>query len=367
MSETGSQEGADNITLPEPPIWGSLPVEQYLIRNWDYTSPLTTDEQIEKLVSAFVEEDQLPDDYFLPASQRRAPTPDEIRTILEPFRPQKLRRIAAAMLCQAVGTDFFFTDTIRDSEAFFGVKGYGPSETQFFFLRTHYAEDPSQVVEDGRKLRRWWDRIVDEGYCREEDRWFHLLDDPEWFDLGENWMDVYAVLPELALQGRERQLLNEERAQWAIWCAEEELEDLRKGGEELDEERVTEVWKEAVRQHVADWGPPWLVLVDHQSFEDNTVFVMFRDKKGNIVKQAEYDGESDNLEGFVMDMNRGRQGELFPLYTNGDLYKSKRKLMRELTKQVRERHEASKKETEARNDGVAQEATNTGGQGEQAA
>jgi hypothetical protein len=71
----------------------------------------------------------------------RVPTADEIEIILAPWRPQKLRRIAAQY-----------------------AKGYGYECVEY-----HAA-----------------------------DEWFVVLDDPDVFDFGDGWQGAYRVLPELA-------------------------------------------------------------------------------------------------------------------------------------------------------------------------
>ncbi|GAB1317753.1 hypothetical protein MFIFM68171_07963 [Madurella fahalii] len=184
----------DNVNPP----WGALPVEQYIIlsnqplthshqhltiltktrqRKWDPSSPLSVSEQRARLVSDYIQADALPAE-MLSDPPTRVPTAEEVRTILEPWRAPKLRRIAERLLA------------------------CGGRPADFLFLRTHYAGGAA----DDAKLRAWLDADPPAGLdLAREDEWWTVLDDAALFGhLGDDWIGVYEILPELAAPTPER-------------------------------------------------------------------------------------------------------------------------------------------------------------------
>jgi hypothetical protein len=102
-----------------PPI-GSLPVEQYLVvgdtqytaclfydlsllttqqRNWNHSATDAPSQQRRRLIHRFLELDEIPEEYVsLDEFPPRMPTPEEIDTILKPWRSDNdLRRKAYYM------------------------------------------------------------------------------------------------------------------------------------------------------------------------------------------------------------------------------------------------------------------------------
>lgn len=185
-------------------------------------------------------------------TERITPSAEQIRTILEPWRPQKLRQLAHKHY----------------------VMG-GPFE-EFFFLRTHYAGG----AEDDAKLREWLD--LDEYVSIEiprEEEWWIVLDYAELFDLGENegdWQRVYDVFPELAAPGLARQIAGDSRIDY--------IHDILKSVV-LEDELEEEDWAEAVRQVVQVPGNK-LLIVDREAFETEQLGLVFRDVKGNVVRHG---------------------------------------------------------------------------------
>jgi hypothetical protein len=273
---------ADNETEAVAPAWGALPVEQYLIvspffrititqrvltvaqRNWDPSSELSTEDQRAALVAAYIDEDVL-DAELLASPPSRVPTAAEIANILEPWRPQKLRRIAAAH-----------------------IKG---TPHEFYFLRTHYAGGAA----DDAKLRGWLDQ--DEGVgpgIEPEDEWFSVLDDPELFDFGDDWLDVYEVLPELAAPRPDRRFTDEDVSEARDWARDSQ------GGEPVDED-----YEDAIMQ-IATIGPT-LIVLDEEAFRAGELGMIFRDKKGNPVKDSWI--FPDELGAWIMKVFRGAMYE----------------------------------------------------------
>ncbi|KAL2133699.1 hypothetical protein VTI74DRAFT_1875 [Chaetomium olivicolor] len=245
--------GADNETVM--PAWGALPVEQYLIvkslpgltapcrpathpqprpsRKWDYSSKLSADKQREELVAAYIEKDVL-DPELLASPPTRIPTAAEIAEILSPWRPQKLRRMAAALLAG--------------------------SREHYYFLRT------------------WLELDMEGPDIFPENEWFCVLDDAELFNFGDAWQDVYDVLPELAAPDADRRFTNE-HVEWARSTATDLIEsEPHVHGEEH--------YEDAIMQIATIGEPPWLIVLDEEAFETEELGLILRDKKGNPVKET---------------------------------------------------------------------------------
>ena len=84
------------------PAWGSFPAEQHLIRNWDKHPHISPPERRLKLIKDFLSLDVIPSEWDAvgPRADGRVldiltPTPDQIETILRPWRPQSARTLAA--------------------------------------------------------------------------------------------------------------------------------------------------------------------------------------------------------------------------------------------------------------------------------
>ncbi|KAL2131347.1 hypothetical protein VTI74DRAFT_5236 [Chaetomium olivicolor] len=215
------------------PPWAPTPVEQYFLeqRNWDPTSLVDAATQSFQLVRAFVQEDIVAFAYQI------TPTPEQIRTILGPWRPQKLRWIA-----------------VKHS------RGGGEGERNFYFLRTYYDGGAA----DNAKPRIWLDlERPDDGLeipCEHE--WWLVLDDKEVFGVVEerddgsvaSWPGVYEVFPELAAPSLERQL-------------------------------VSEGFVSSIQRSIATTRERLLIL-DRKAFETGELGLIFRDEKGNVVRQG---------------------------------------------------------------------------------
>jgi hypothetical protein len=133
-------------------------------------------------VEAYIGEDVL-DPEQLASPPSRAPTASEIAEILAPWRPQKLRRIAAAHLGQV------------------GVAGFTRQakwDIHFYILRTHYGGGAA----DDARLRSWLDQGSEGPEIEPEDEWFTVLNDAKLFDFGDYWQEVYDVFPSWPHQNR---------------------------------------------------------------------------------------------------------------------------------------------------------------------
>ncbi|THC97636.1 hypothetical protein EYZ11_002862 [Aspergillus tanneri] len=70
-----------------PPPWGTIIIEQYLIRNWSYSSPKEPNQQRQRLIQEFLEMEDVPETWeFFKDPPPRLPTEEEINVILRPWR-----------------------------------------------------------------------------------------------------------------------------------------------------------------------------------------------------------------------------------------------------------------------------------------
>ncbi|KAL4746390.1 hypothetical protein BDW72DRAFT_210443 [Aspergillus terricola var. indicus] len=153
------------------PIWGQLPVEQFLIRNWDSSCPESADCQRKLLDTA--EHGMYPE-----RQPKRIPTEDEIDNILRPWRSDDMRRRAWQIWCGA------------NSEA--------P-----VMLRTHYggSSNPAEGSNDDSRHGNDDVKMVEFAQCCELYAMgadWSVLNDAHLFNLGADWKQVFYILPEIA-------------------------------------------------------------------------------------------------------------------------------------------------------------------------
>ncbi|SPJ78600.1 uncharacterized protein FTOL_06989 [Fusarium torulosum] len=177
-----------------------------------------------------------------------------IVTVLVPWRPQRLRRIA----------ERYARDLALD---------------EIVVLRTYYGG-----VGDDNKMSRW---VYDAAESFEvsnpgqdlfgdfEDRWWHVLDDASLFDTGsEKWQSVYGVLPELATPALQRNFFS----QLGLGFAKEEILRVSETRELEEEDYEDTVAAAAVKGC-------WLLILDEAAFRDEEMLLVFRDMKGDVVRQ----------------------------------------------------------------------------------
>ncbi|OTB16747.1 hypothetical protein K445DRAFT_11030 [Daldinia sp. EC12] len=76
-------------------LWGAFPVEQFLIRHWDFSSTLPAADQRHGLVQAYLQLDSIPKDWdatgrvYLTTTISRVPEEREIREILGSWQPPR--------------------------------------------------------------------------------------------------------------------------------------------------------------------------------------------------------------------------------------------------------------------------------------
>ncbi|KAK4171115.1 hypothetical protein QBC36DRAFT_340593 [Triangularia setosa] len=265
--------------------WGSLPVEQYILQKWDANSALSIEDQRDALVNAFINEDVIGPEY---QAMTHTPTEQEIITILESWRSQKVRAIAAK----------------HSSNSWLHFENEG-----FYVLRTSYQDGK----EDGEKLNEWLgydelkglseadieDTLFDRSGRGEQmimhpkDRWWMVLDDKELFDVDDadndnNWQAVYSIFPELAAPSMDRRFDMNHAIDTLVLSPNREL------SEDDYEDAVLEAASR--RLHYP------LIIIDQEAFETSQIYLVWRDPKGNVVKDMR--GDTAGLPYLQYDINR---------------------------------------------------------------
>lgn len=196
----------------EPPVWGALPAEQYLLvrirdswllftvsvkttgqltnelqHNWNYNSTETPQAQRQRLIRHFVRDlEEIPIEWDSlrvgdddPRPLVKIPTEQEIQTILAPWRPQSLR-FAAAKIWMA------------------------HPEDRIPWVRTYYDEDPDIRREHDEQFAAWKAEINDEEHFAsnpldtlEQALPWLVLEDESLLNVGRDWEAVLDTMPEL--------------------------------------------------------------------------------------------------------------------------------------------------------------------------
>ncbi|RBR18933.1 uncharacterized protein FIESC28_05855 [Fusarium coffeatum] len=279
----------------ESPPWGSLPVERYLVSKWDPSSTLTIEQQREELVKSFLQEDDISP---FASSTDDTPSTEFIQTVLAPWRPEKLRKIA---------------------------QKYDPRNPLFekiIVLRTYYSGDSDD------EFNRWMKDATDAFeemdpfgglFGEPEDRWWRILDDPSLFNTSsESWQSVFKVFPELAAPELGRDF-NESDIGYV-----KDLISVMGESRDLVEDDFEDVICDVAKIRF------WLVVVDEEAFKDGELLLVFMDKKGNVVRQSGIFHEDlphlphYNLGGSITESGFWRDGEV------GKKYKTRGKIMRTL-------------------------------------
>lgn len=230
----------------------------------------------------------------------RTPTADEIATILEPWRPQKLRAIAARHW------------------------GHPMSGSSFYFLRTYYGGGDA----DDATLREWLDAEWPAFEMNPDDEWWQVVSDPDIFDVDDDevwddWRQAYDVLPELAAPLPNRGFTTED--------VEYVLETVQYRAPQ--DGAIEDDYEEAIMATAARGS--WLLVLDRLAFETGELRLIFLDLKGNVVKEGSLDAEE--LGDMTIYSFRGADSES-PWWLGagvGKRYGPKGRIMKELMRRVK--------------------------------
>ncbi|KAF4344533.1 hypothetical protein FBEOM_1501 [Fusarium beomiforme] len=290
------------------PQWGSLPIEKYMLLHheqskWDPTSTLPINQQRDQLVQAFLQEDDISPFASSALGITSQDMQELIQTVLVPWRPQKLRRIAEKHLP--------------------GTGSYG----NIVVLRTYYGG-----INDDQKFRCWIyeaaatfeeDNPMGDLFGESDDHWWRILDDASLFDMGtQDWQSIYNILPELASSDLLRTFGDKD-----IAGAREEVSAVVVSREPEEDD-----FEDAIA-HVAVSGC-WLLVLDKEAFEDEEILLVFRDKKGNVVRQSSIALEDLEhiphyiMRGSITESGFWRDAEV------GKMYKTRGRIMRDILPRV---------------------------------
>lgn len=241
------------------------------------------------------------------------PSQEEIALILEPWRSQKLRSIAAKHLKPG---------ELKLGESFFG----------FYFLRTNYAGGEA----DDAKLMDWIESSRDEGLpsMDPDDEWWKILSDAEVFNVDDDedwddWRKVYDVLPELAAPGMQRGFTSSDISE-----VRQALEDRFGSAEAVEAGACEDDYEDAIMEMAA--VGKWLIVLDKLAFETGELRLLFRDGKGNVVKECGIEVEElAELVNHCERLSLGDSGWFLGAGT-GRRYGPKGRIMRELLQRVKE-------------------------------
>ncbi|KAK4449777.1 hypothetical protein QBC34DRAFT_462297 [Podospora aff. communis PSN243] len=235
------------------PRWGDLPAEQYLLNNWDASAQEEASDQRRRLIRQFLALETIPYD-----PKFRVPTEEEVRTILEPWRPQRWRFAAA--------------------------KIHRERYDNSIWLRTY---DPEDEEIGNKKIVEWI--AVDKNWDPNFQDWdlpWRILDDPAVFSFGDEWQRVFDVIPELATtDSGDRSFsphsypdeLAEERLKLRECVAEQEGLEARIQAAQYSLPAI-ELQYHAVAS--------FLVVVDKEAWEQNRFKLFWLDAHGNVVRES---------------------------------------------------------------------------------
>lgn len=143
--------------------------------------------------------------------------------------------------------------------------------------------------------------------------------------LGDDWAGVYEVLPELAAPRPERVFTEE-----SVERARENVDESHDPDEIYDEDYEDEI------QHEATCYVPWLIVIDEEAFETGDLGFLYRDKKGNAVREEP--ARFDQLDDPQMRVyTKGMWRETYPWAQSvpSKKYRSKGTMMRALLPRVK--------------------------------
>ncbi|KAJ5626375.1 hypothetical protein N7510_002684 [Penicillium lagena] len=249
----------DDFPLREMiPPWGSLPIEQFLIKNWNHSSTDAASQQRQKLIQNFLELDEIAEaDFSLDENPPRVPTPEEIDTILLPWRSDDdLRRKAY----------------------------YMSKDNVVVFLRTYY--NPG----DDGKMNEW----VHETDLFEDNPCWVCLNNPYLFDLGSDWQRVYEIMPEAAGPVAYTQ---RPAGSSGLRFKKTLHRTKQNSPHKWREDRVTEVSGGPLQNITI---ATYIVIADQEAFQTGRLRLLCLDDQRNIVREVRVDRNRHQITDFIL-------------------------------------------------------------------
>lgn len=227
-----------------------------------------------------METDVLPDRWMDPGGGvSRVPTVEEVRDILAPWRPQKVRKIAHRYL------------------------GRG---NQYVILRTYYGQDSDDKMAAILEDEEDGDESVDP-----ENNWWRVLDDAQLFDFGDDWQRVFEILPELV--GHRGQQIHRGLSQAKITSIRQQFAEF---DQEDTLDQVGPIVDQIQKSAAAGNGP--IFVADEQALEEKLLEVFYLDGYGNVVRHSAIEpenmGDMKVREEVGRDVDCWSDGKIGPLY-----------------------------------------------------
>jgi hypothetical protein len=225
-------------------------------RNWDHSSVSSPQDQRRKLIRDYLALEDIPPEWDATGREKsgweiqplsRQPTEEEITTILEPWRPSRWRQAASNIWKHRFDEDIW--------------------------LRTYYGDDSDAAFKGWREIHEDYDPAFEEdtvSWC--------VLDDPEVFNLGDKWDEVFDILPELAgpTQGYKR---------GRGFLKSDEVQKLR-ATIQAAEDKESEAESGAGRELQVNVVQTFLIVADQVAWNTGRLRLLYLDPQGNIVRQS---------------------------------------------------------------------------------
>ncbi|OBT49127.1 hypothetical protein VE00_00032 [Pseudogymnoascus sp. WSF 3629] len=234
------------------PPWGSLPVEAYILQNWDASSSEEPAKQRKELVQAYIKTSPLDRLSLSPVT----PSQDQIETILVPWRTMFQRDIVSEQ-----------------------------GELGCVWLRTDYSEETDDAHES---------LVENVDFCIVVDDEDRLLDDEELYNFGDDWKRILHVFPEL---------VNSNGAYATHQEFLQEAEDfLIKGKAYLAGGDIPDSsfeWVDSIKNNSpAAEADQTIMVEDKKALETKQLLIVFIDAFGRVVRWSRFgSGEAEQMAG----------------------------------------------------------------------
>ncbi|KAJ6088343.1 hypothetical protein N7486_009604 [Penicillium sp. IBT 16267x] len=268
------------------PNFGDLPVEQFMLRNWDYSCPQPPKVQRMHLVAEFLRQPRIPRDWYSPSRLIR-PTSDQINLILRDWRGDNVRQLAWWLW-------------------------QGAHEWPVL-LRTHY--DPTQTHHD-LMMQRWI------GYYKQAqpDCSWTVINDSSCFAMPEriphefpDWRRILALLPEVA--GPEAVFIPwNDTIRWSdlppwhtyrrdLFKKQLALEKQCKPREWFEDPfRMIEICAAGLQYAMAAM---YIIVVDQHAFMTGRSMLLYLDHHGNPIRSTRFEFTEMALYSITIDWSAG--------------------------------------------------------------
>ncbi|KAJ5278609.1 hypothetical protein N7478_003981 [Penicillium angulare] len=271
-----------NLLLP---AGGAFPVEQYLIRHWDYSLMMTVGAQRLALIDEFCSLEIIPRYYYedpIEPTGFRVPTQLEIELILRPLRSDDMRKLAWI---------------IQQRHDLFPI-----------LIRDYYDTSNS----DHERLMAYWMRAADEGNqillaVINDERPFSFA--PPYDDDPYRWTSIVYVLPEVIGPILVR-LPDEDTIRWTDlppWCLYQRQVFRRRLY--LQKKLKPEEWMQDPDRMIESCGSCLhccicaviVILVDRIAFETGLPLLIFVDYNANTIRSIRFNLNRDTIRDIIND------------------------------------------------------------------